>query len=159
MDKKTIAIQVSEIERKVGTGYPPPYDEICKDREKAALGDLFGLTQFGVNVSVLPPKSASSQRHWHLKEDEFIYVISGNPTLITDEGETQLSTGMVAGFKAGDANGHYVVNKSDTTATILEIGSRSQEDEASYPDIDLHIKGPRYFGKMAGFTHKDGTDY
>ncbi|WP_420548901.1 cupin domain-containing protein [Curvivirga sp.] len=142
-----------------GSGYPAPYDEICRDRQKAKIGDIFGLNQFGVNQTILPPGQASSQRHWHTDEDELIYIIAGTATLITDHGETTLTAGDYAGFKAGNPDGHQLINKSDDNVIVLEIGGRSQADEGHYPDIDLLIDEPRYEGKLARFKHKDGSYY
>lgn len=136
---------------RTGSGYPPPYDEPCQARSRAALGDAFGLGQFGVNLMRLPPGAWSSQRHWHSHEDEFVYVLEGNPVLVTDAGETQLAPGMCAGFPAGAANGHHIVNRSDRMVVMLEVGGRSEADAVDYPDIDLRVTatGP--------FTRKDGT--
>ena len=139
-----------------GSGYPAPFDEPCKERARRRLGDLFGLTDFGVNIVELPPGAWSSQRHWHSHEDEFVYILSGTPTLITDEGEQELSAGMCAGFKAGVANGHQLVNKSQSPATYIEMGSRKVEDDGHYPDIDLEILKR---AKGGTFTQKDGTPY
>lgn len=159
MSSSKIAISTDDLTASTGSGYPPPFNEICQGRSKKRLSDLFGLSQFGVNQVTLAPGAASSQRHWHEKEDEFIYILAGEATLITDEGETLLTAGMVAGFPANNGNGHQIINKSDSDVILLEVGSRSQEDVAHYPDIDLHVSGPRYNGAKAVFTHKDGTAY
>ncbi len=118
------------------------------------MGDPFGLTDFGVNLVELPPGAWSSQRHWHSHEDEFVYILQGHPTLITDEGETELAPGMCAGFKAGEANGHHLVNKTSAPVTYLEMGSRSAEDDGFYSDIDLRILKRAKGGE---FTRKDGS--
>jgi uncharacterized cupin superfamily protein len=135
-------------------GYPPPHDERVAGRSKRRLGDAVGLTQFGVNLTTLKPDSASTLRHWHENEDEFVYVLAGELTLIEDEGETILKPGDAAGFKAGVANGHCVVNRSGGDAVFLEIGSRTARERAHYPDVDLAVvkdeTGVRY-------TRKDGT--
>lgn len=139
-----------------GSGYPSPFEEPCADRTKWALGDGFGLTDFGVNLVTLNPGAWSAQRHWHSHEDELVYVLAGTPTLVTDAGETPLAPGMVAGFKAGRSDGHHLVNRSDEPCQYLEIGSRNVEDDCHYPDVDLHLlKG----GKGGWFTRKDGTPY
>jgi uncharacterized cupin superfamily protein len=137
-----------------GTRYPPPYDTPCLDRIRQVLGDAAGLTQFGVNLLRLTPGTWSSQRHWHTREDEFVYVLAGEVVLVTDAGEETLRTGDAAGFKAGVANGHHLQNRSATDALVLEVGSRNAEDEAHYPDIDLHALAGR-----GGYAHKDGRRY
>ena len=126
-------------------------------RSKRVLGDLFGLTNYGVNLVELPPGVWSSQRHWHTREDEFIYILSGELTLVTDEGEQLLTTGMVAGFAAGESNGHHLVNKGDTTASYLEIGDRIDEDEVFYPDIDLQLVSDG--AGQRTFKRRDGRRY
>ena len=106
-------------------------------RRRIKLGEAAGLTQFGVNLCTLPPGAWSSQRHWHTKGDELIYVVSGEVVLVTDEGEDTLRAGDSAGFKAGDRSGHHFQNRSASDAVIMEIGTRVEGDEAFYPDIDL----------------------
>jgi uncharacterized cupin superfamily protein len=120
------------------------------------LGDRFGLTQFGVNLTTLAPGSWSAQRHWHEQEDEFVLVTEGELTLVDDAGEHVLGAGMCAGFKAGVANGHCLVNKSSRPATYVEIGTRSPEEVAHYPDVDM--KGIKSAGKFA-MTKKDGSGF
>ncbi len=137
-----------------GTRYPPPFDEPCRARFRNRLGDAAGLTQFGVNLRRLPPGTWSSQRHWHTHEDEFVYVLEGEVTLVTDDGEEMLTAGDCAGFKGGDANGHSLRNHSDRDVVILEVGSRIPEDGAYYPDIDLVAVPGR-----AGYAHRDATPY
>ena len=141
---------------RTGTIYPPEFAGPLKGREKRALGDVFGLTQYGVNLATLAPGTWSSQRHWHEKEDEFIFVIEGDITLIDDAGEHPLKPGMCAGFKAGVANGHHLVNKTKTLATYLEIGTRSANEVATYPDVDM--KAVKTDGKFV-LTRKDGTGF
>jgi len=140
----------------VGTMYPPPFDEPCLSRERVRLGDAAHLTQFGVNLLRLPPGAWSSQRHWHTSSDEFIFVLSGEVTLVTDAGPELLRAGEAAGFKAGDGNGHCLQNRSPTDVTILEIGSRVASDASHYSDIDLVAPAHR---EPAIYTHKDGTPY
>ena len=127
----------STVEARRGTGYPPPYDAGFEGRLKRKLTERLGLTQFGVNLVTLEPGAMSSQRHWHAHEDEFVYVLQGPITLVTDQGEQQLATGMVAGFPAGVPNGHHLVNRTDRPVTYLEVGSRAETEVAEYPDIDL----------------------
>lgn len=148
-------IDVSAVPERRGSGYPAPFHEIAKDRSRKPLGDAAGLTQFGVNLLRLPPGAGSSQRHWHSCEDEFVYVVSGELTLISDRGEELLRAGDCAGFPKNDGDGHRLINKSDRVATCLEIGTRAAEDVTIYSDIDMKIDK----AKGGGFTHKDGTPY
>lgn len=138
------------------SNYPEPFASRMAGREKRPLGDLFGLTNFGVNLTRLAPNSVSSVRHAHTKQDEFIYVLQGHPTLHTDEGLTRLSPGMCAGFKAGTANGHRLINDTAEEVVYLEVGDRTPGDEGVYPDDDL--KALLVDGKWT-FAHKDGTPY
>jgi uncharacterized cupin superfamily protein len=136
-----------------GTLYPPPYDEPCRARHRTRLGDVAGLTQYGVNLLRLEPGAWSSQRHWHTGGDEFIFVVSGEVTLVTDSGAEVLRAGEAAGFKAGDPDGHHLQNRSGADVTILEIGTRIPGEAAYYPGIDLVAKSG------GGYTHTDGTPY
>jgi uncharacterized cupin superfamily protein len=139
----------------VGSSYPAPYDEPCRQRTRFRLGDAAGLTQFGVNLLRLPPGVWSSQRHWHTAEDEFVYVLEGEVVLVTDAGEEVLRAGDCAGFKASDRDGHHLQNRTSADVVLLEIGSRNPElDSVDYPDIDLTIRA----GTDA-FLHTDGTPY
>jgi uncharacterized cupin superfamily protein len=139
-----------------GTRYPSPHDVPCQSRQKRSLGNLAGLNNFGVNYTVLPPGSWSSQRHWHRVQDEFIIVMAGTLVLITDEGETELFEGACVGFPAGEQNGHHLVNRSDEDAAYIEIGDRLPNDSGEYSDIDMlfHFENGR-----GVFTHKDGTPF
>jgi uncharacterized cupin superfamily protein len=119
------AIDALTLEPRIGAPYPAPYDVPCALREKRALGDAFGLNNFGVNLVRLPPGCASSQRHWHSRQDELIYVLEGEPTLVTDAGEQRLTPGMTAGFRAGVADGHVLVNRTPRDAVYLEVGDRT----------------------------------
>ena len=136
--------------------YPEPFASRMAGREKRQLGDLFGLTNFGVNLTRLAPDAVSALRHAHTKQDEFIYVLQGQPTLHTDEGRTLLSPGMCAGFKAGTGNGHRLINETTEEVVYLEVGDRTPGDEGSYPDDDL--KAVLVEGKWK-FVHKDGASY
>ena len=138
------------------SNYPEPFASRMTGREKHPLGDLFGLTNFGVNLTTLAPNAASALRHAHTKQDEFVYILQGHPTLHTDEGRTRLSPGMCAGFKAGTGNGHRLVNETEEEVVYLEVGDRTPGDEGSYPDDDLHAA--RVEGSWK-FVHKDGTPY
>jgi uncharacterized cupin superfamily protein len=152
MSKKINLAALSPI---IGTLYPPPFDEPCLSRERTKLGDAAALTQFGVNLLRLPAGAWSSQRHWHTMSDEFVYVLSGEVTLLTDDGPEILRTGDAAGFNGGDRNGHCLQNNSAADATILEIGTRSPSDEVYYSDIDLFAPA----GGKTPFARKDGTPY
>jgi uncharacterized cupin superfamily protein len=138
------------------SNYPEPFAARMLGREKRILGELFGLTNFGVNLTRLLPNSCSALRHAHAKQDEFIFILEGQAVLITDAGETQLSAGMCAGFKAGTGNGHQLLNRSSEEVIYLEIGDRSVGDSVTYPDEDLQA----FFveGKWQ-FAHKDGSPY
>lgn len=144
------------IEGRRGTIYPKEYAAGFEKRVKRALTGPMGLTQFGVNLTTLEPGAMSAHRHWHRAEDEAIYVLEGEITLIDDSGETLLTPGMAAGFPAGEANGHHLVNKSAKPATYLEIGTRAESEDATYPDIDLRAEKR---GSTFRFFHKDGTPY
>ena len=153
---KPTAINASEVAPRIGSGYPQPFDEPCSGRQKHPLGDAFDLTDFGVNLVSLPPGCWSSQRHWHSAEDEFIYILEGNPTLVVDEGESLLEPGMFAGFVAGTSNGHHLVNNTESSVVYLEVGSRKVEDDVDYSDIDMQVIRR---GEGSGFTRKDGSPY
>lgn len=148
-------IDVTAARTTLGSSYPPPHDEPCRQRKRSRLGDAAGLTQFGVNLLRLPPGVWSSQRHWHTAEDEFVYVLEGEVVLVTDAGEEVLRAGDCAGFRAGERDGHHLQNRSNADAVLLEVGSRDPaHDGVDYPDIDLSIRaGARTF------LHKDGTPY
>src|SRR5215471_2226948 len=136
--------------------YPQPYAGVTNGREKAALGNVAGLTQFGVNLTRLKPGAASALRHWHENEDEFVYVLEGEIVLIEDGGETLLRPGDAAGFKSGVANGHQLVNKSAREALYLEVGTRAPTERSHYPDVDLAGQND---GRGYRFTKKSGEPY
>jgi uncharacterized cupin superfamily protein len=143
--------------RKTKSIYPKLFADRLGGRIKRPLGDLFGLTIFGVNLTTLPPGAMSALRHAHTRQDEFVYILEGTPTLITDSGETVLEPGTCAGFKCGTGNAHHLINKSQADVVYLEIGDRTLGDEASYPDDDIvAIKTEDGSRK---FTRKDGTPY
>ena len=147
-------IDITAITPRKGSGYPAPFHESAKDRSKKALGDAGGLSDFGVNLVTLPPGNWSSQRHWHLLEDEFVYVLSGELVMVTDAGESKISAGECAAFPKNTPDGHHFINRSDRDAVYLEVGTRTGRDTASYPDIDLHV-----VMDGSGWRHKDGTPY
>ncbi len=138
------------------TGYPEPYKSRVAGRHKRRLGDHAGLKNFGVNLTRLDPGAESSMRHCHTKQDEFIYVLEGEVTLVTDAGRQKLKAGMAAGFPAGKADGHQLVNETRRPAVYLEIGDRTPGDGATYSEADLAAKFVD--GKWV-FTHKDGSPY
>ncbi|HVH74227.1 MAG TPA: cupin domain-containing protein [Stellaceae bacterium] len=149
-------IDIAALESILGTLYPSPFDEPCRARARKRLGDAAGLTQFGVNLLTLPPGAWSSQRHWHDRSDEFVYVVSGEVVLVTDGGEEILRAGDAAGFKANDENGHHLQNRSGRDAQVLEIGTRIATDSAHYSDIDMMAPAG---GKPARYTRRAGTPY
>ena len=136
--------------------YPGGLHKGTEGRTKVLLGDVIGLTQFGVNLTRLEPGAVSAQRHWHENEDEFVYVVEGEVTLIEDDGETILRAGDCAGWKAGSPVGHCLVNKSDKAAAFIEIGTRAPNERCHYPDVDLHMK--KDDGHVR-FTRKNGESY
>jgi uncharacterized cupin superfamily protein len=138
------------------TNYPEPFAARVAGRLKRPLGDLFGLRNFGVNLTRLAPGAISSLHHRHSRQDEFIYVLEGEATLVTDAGKTQLRPGMVAGFAAG-GTAHHLENNGERDCVMLEIGDRTQGDEVSYPADDIKaVMGAD--GKWL-FARKDGTPY
>ena len=154
--QRPAVIDTALLDPKIGTSYPVGFDEKCKKREKKVLGDLFDLTQFGVNLTTLPAGQWSALRHWHQNEDEFIYVVSGELVLVDDNGEHGLTVGMCAGFSAGVSNGHHIVNNSDQPASFIEVGTRCKVEHAEYPDDDLIAdKDESGFS----FTNRKGTSY
>jgi uncharacterized cupin superfamily protein len=155
--KKPAAVIAKEIPpRTTPSTYPEPFFSLMKGREKRALGDFFGIKNFGVNLTRISPNGQSSLFHRHLKQDEMIFVLEGTPTLITDDGEYQLGPGMCAGFVAG-GTAHQLVNRSDKDVVYLEVGDRAPGDEATYPRDDVKASlGPD--GKWV-YTHKDGKPY
>lgn len=156
-DKPPIAVLATEVApRSKPSNYPQPFAERMRGREKRQLGDVFGLANFGVNLTRLEPGAQSALRHWHTRQDEFIYVLQGHPTLHTDAGTTPLAPGMCAGFKAGSGDGHRLVNDTAQPVLYLEVGDRLAGDQGHYPDDDLRAQMVE--GAWA-FVHKDGTPY
>ncbi len=149
-------IDADEVPVVVGTVYPAPYDEPCRARERARLGAAAGLTQLGVNRVTLPPGAWSSQRHYHTASDEFVYVLSGEVTLVTGHGEEILRAGDSAGFPAGEESGHCFQNSSEAPVVLLEMGTRVADDTAYYPGLDLVAPAG---AQPAMYTHVDGTPY
>lgn len=147
-------IDVSAVPVRFGTGYPEGFNEACEGRQRRRLGNAGGITDFGVNLMTLPPGKWSSQRHWHSHEDEFVYVLEGELTLIEDDAEVLLEAGDCAAFSKGSGNGHHLQNRSAKTAVYLEVGSRHPEDLTTCSDIDLQSHN-----RDGAFVHKDGKRY
>lgn len=147
-------IDINAVPKRKGAPYPPPFDVPCAERVRQRLGDAGGLKDFGVNLMHLPPGNWSSQRHWHSHEDEFVYVLEGEVTLIEDGGETVLRAGDCAAFAKGTGNGHHMINRSSAMAVYLEIGSRQLDDLTTCSDIDMMSSNAD-----GRFVHKDGTPY
>ena len=150
-------IDVAKAPVRTTTVYPEEFKRSCLGREKAALGNVAGLAQFGVNLTRLKPGAASALRHWHENEDEFVYVVEGELILIEDGGETLLRTGDAAGFKAGVPNGHQLINKTNRDAVYLEVGTRAPNERAHYPDVDLDLV--READGTLRLSHKSGEPY
>ena len=150
-------IDLASVPAENGTSYPAPFRPLVAGRSRQRVGKAAGLKNFGVNLTTLEPGSQSALRHWHSAQDEFIYVVKGELVLITDEGEQVLQPGDMAGFAAGKANGHHLVNRSAVPAVYLEVGDRTQPDQATYPDEDLVFKLAAE-GKRR-FEHRDGGAY
>jgi uncharacterized cupin superfamily protein len=156
MTMKLPALDPQAVEAVNRCGYPEPYRSQVLPREKRRLGDACGLTKVGINLTTLHPGTVSSMRHWHSHEDEFIYVLEGEVILKTDAGEQVLTPGTCAGFKAGTADGHHVINRSGRPAVYLEISNRDDADVGDYSEADMRWNPPGHRGK---FTRKDGTPY
>ncbi len=150
------ALDPKDLPEQSSTGYPEPYKSRVAGRHKRRLGDAAGLKNFGVNLTRLDPGAESSMRHWHAKQDEFIYILEGEVTLVTDSGRQKLTPGMTAGFPAGKADGHQLVNETGKPVLYLEIGDRTPEDGATYSEVDMAARMVE--GKWV-FTHKDGSPY
>jgi uncharacterized cupin superfamily protein len=156
-EKTPVAVIAANVPPRVKPSvYPEPFATQMLGRTKRQLGDIFGLANFGVNLTRLAPNAVSALRHAHTKQDEFIYILQGHPTLHTNEGLSTLGPGMCAGFKAGTGNGHRLVNETSEEVVYLEVGDRSVGDEGIYPDDDL--KAEQVDGQWK-FTRKDGTAY
>ncbi len=149
-------IDIAALTEENSTGYPAQFAGLVAGRFRKRIARVGGLTQFGVNLCRLAPGAASSQRHWHKAEDELVFVLQGEATLVEDEGETILKPGDAAAFKAGVPNGHHIINRSGRDILILEIGTRSQNDSGEYPDIDLAFIND---DGAVRYLRKDGTPY
>ena len=147
-------LDIASVPERRGSGYPAPFHLKAGERVRQALGDAGGLNDFGINLLRLPPGAWSSQRHWHSAEDEFVWVLSGEVTLVADDGEQVLRAGDCAAFPKNQPNGHHLINNSGEMAVVLEIGTRSEEDVCEYSDIDMRIDS-----RDGQFRHRDGTPY
>ena len=156
-DKPSPAFDPLTIEAEVRNPYPPPNDTALNGKSRRALGDPHGLTKFGVNLTEMEPGAVSALRHWHSAEDEFIYIIDGTPTLVTDSGEEVLQPGMCACFPANSGDAHRLENRSDAVVRYLEVGNRSAREDVHYPDDDMVMK--RVAGEAPVFTRTDGSPY
>jgi uncharacterized cupin superfamily protein len=147
-------IDLATVPARLGSGYPAPFDAPCASRTRRRLGDAGGLRDVGVNLMTLPPAGWSSQRHWHSHEDEFVYVLEGELTLVEDGGETLLRAGECAAFPKGTGNGHHLINRSSALAVYLEVGSRHPDDLTTCSDIDMMSSNAD-----GRFVRKDGSPY
>jgi uncharacterized cupin superfamily protein len=153
---KLPALDPAQVEARIGSAYPEPFKSRVSGRRKQRLGDALGLKNYGVNLTTIPPGAVSALRHWHSHEDEFIYMVSGELILVTQDGEQRLTPGMCAGFPAGRADGHCLVNRTGKDAVYLEVGDRRPEDAVTYPDDDIAGQATPH-GRR--FTRKNGTPY
>ena len=146
----------STLDERAGSAYPAHLSTELEGRFRRGLGNRLGIRNFGVNLLRLAPGAWSSQRHWHARQDELIYILEGEVALVSDAGEQLLAAGTVAGFPAGEANGHHLINRGKTDALVLEIGDRAQGDQVTYPDVDMaaDMALPAYT-----FTKKDGAAF
>jgi uncharacterized cupin superfamily protein len=149
-------IDIATIRLDTSTGYPAHLSKAVEGRSRKRLGNAAGLSQFGVNLCRLIPGAASSLRHWHHNEDEFVYVLEGEVTLCENDGETVLRPGDAAGWKAGVANGHCLVNRSQQDCVFLEVGSRASREIAEYPDHDMKFERD---GASRKVTRKNGEPF
>lgn len=149
-------LDLAQVQQKTGSIYPEPYASMMKGRSSLRLGQAGGLTQFGVNLVTLEPGALSSLRHWHLNEDEFVMVLTGECVLVEDEGETVMRAGDCAAFPANTPNGHHFINRSGSVAQFLVVGTKAPREVATYSDVDLKVE---IDGTTARFTYKDGTDW
>ncbi|HKS85935.1 MAG TPA: cupin domain-containing protein [Pseudolabrys sp.] len=149
-------IDIDKVPIDISTGYPPPFNEAVEGRSRKRLGRAAGLTHFGVNICTLKPGAASSQRHWHEKEDELVYVLEGEVVLCEDIGETILRPGDAAAWRAGVADGHCLINRSTRDAIFIEVGTRASAERAHYSDIDMMVVRDEH---GARYTKRNGEPY
>jgi uncharacterized cupin superfamily protein len=149
-------IDIAAVPVRSGTIYPKPYDAEVAGRTSQRLGDAGGLTQFGANLVHLAPGAASSMRHWHEVEDEFVMVTAGTLVMVTNDGETQMQPGDCAAFPAGRADGHHFINRTERPASFLVVGSRAAREVAHYPDQGLKVEMDQ---GRATFLYEDGRPF
>lgn len=159
----TRKINLDDLTEVIGSRYPAPFAEPCRGRRSKSLTAAAGLSLIGVNIITLAPGAWASQRHWHRKEDEFVYVLRGELVSITDDGEELLRAGDAIGFPAGKPDGHHLVNRSDNEASFLVVSNRDGQDSGEYPDIDMafgSVPGEsRYSADGWAYFHRDGKMY
>ena len=158
MERAVPKIDIDALPVLTGTGYPEPYARAVAGRSRKRLGDAGGLTQYGVNLMTLKPGAASSHRHWHAHEDEFVFVLFGEVMLVEDDGECNLKAGDAAAFPAGARNGQHLVNRSTDDALILEVGTRSADDSVEYSDAAVDMKAMKTAGAWR-YLRKDGRPW
>jgi uncharacterized cupin superfamily protein len=146
----------SEAPEGIGSDYPTPFNEPCKEGSNRNLARVLGLSKIGVQQFALPPGAWSSQRHWHSHEDELVYVLEGEPTLVTDEGEVKLEPGDFVGFRAGLENGRQVLNRANSPAKFIAVSNQDPLDDATYSDIDMQIRRRASGGT---YSNKKGEPY
>ena len=156
-DKESPAFDPLAIETEVRNPYPAPNNTVLNGKSRRALGDAHGLTEFGVNLTEMEPGAVSALRHWHSAEDEFIYIIDGTPTLVTDRGAEVLQPGMCACFPANSGDAHRLENHSNANVRFIEVGNRSASEEVHYPDDDMVLE--RTPDGSRSFRHVDGAPY
>jgi uncharacterized cupin superfamily protein len=157
-DARPVAVDAATVSlRQPLMAFPEPLAALLARRQRRALGDVFGLSAFGVNLTRLPPGAISALRHTHTRQDEFVYILEGAPVLITDAGETPLRPGWCAGFKGGSGDAHHLVNRSQAEALYLEIGDRGPDDAVTYPDDDIKLDRTADGGWRV--ARKDGSAY
>jgi uncharacterized cupin superfamily protein len=144
-------IDLEKIEQTNATGYPPPFNEPVAGRWQRKVGEVGGLTELGARHVVLEPGAWSSQRHWHVGEDELLVMLTGRAVLVEDDGETELVPGDVAIWPKGIRNGHHLINRSAEPCSFICV-SAGKDVGGVYSDIDM-------MWTENGYTHKDGTPY
>ncbi len=149
-------VDIAKVPVKSGTFYPAEFQAECLGRHKQAIGDVAGLTQFGVNITRISPGSASALRHWHEQEDEFVYMLEGELVLAENGGEVVLKAGDAAGFKAGSGNAHRLINRSNRDAVYFEVGTRAKSEKVHYPDVDLVMERDETSRR---YLHRSGEPY
>ncbi|WP_181705904.1 cupin domain-containing protein [Chthonobacter rhizosphaerae] len=155
-EDKPLAVRAAEVAPRIRpSNYPEPFASRMNRREKRQLGDVFGLSNFGVNLTRLFPGGESALLHRHSRQDEFVYILEGEAVLVTEDREVVLSPGMCAGFPANGV-AHQLVNRTDRDVVYLEIGDRTPGDTGTYPRDDL--VADLVDGRWV-FTRKDGRPY